>query len=213
MDLAVDRKGSNRLTPCTLDYVSFAAKPQPNRRKIGKTMTAPRRQRKFILAKAGASPPLSRRNLLAALATVGALASMRAGYAATTEQIVVDLRTGLAISGFDPVAYFVDGAAKPGKDVFEQTFAGAVWRFRNEGNQAAFVADPDVYMPRFGGYDPVGIARGVTVAGDPRVWLIAEGRLYLFYTLENRAAFTADAGDLIATAEHQWPALQRTLSP
>ena len=33
---------------------------------------------------------------------------------------------------------------------------GAIWRFRNEGNRAAFAADPEVYMPRFGGYDPVG---------------------------------------------------------
>jgi YHS domain-containing protein len=173
---------------------------------IGKTMTAPRRQRKL-------GPPLSRRNLLAALATLGALASVREAYAATTEQIVVDGRTGLAISGFDPVAYFVDGAAKPGKDVFEQVFAGVTWRFCNEGNQAAFAADPDVYMPRFGGYDPVGIARGVTVAGDPRVWSIIEGRLYLFYSPEDRAAFTADAEDVIATAERQWPAVQRTLSP
>jgi hypothetical protein len=53
----------------------------------------------------------------------------------------------------------------------------------------------------------------VTVAGDPRVWLIVEARLYLFYSLENRAAFAADADDLTATAERQWPALQRTLSP
>jgi YHS domain-containing protein len=173
---------------------------------IGKTMTAPRRQRKV-------RSPLSRRNLLAALATLGALASIRGGYAATTEQIVVDGRTGLAISGFDPVAYFADGAAKPGRDVFEQTFAGVTWRFCNEGNQAAFAADPDIYMPRFGGYDPVGIARGATVAGDPRVWSIVEGRLYLFYSPENRAAFSADAEDVIATAERQWPVVQRTLSP
>jgi hypothetical protein len=198
---------------------------------IGKTMTAPRRQRKFIPAKAGTQIPepvvmgprlrgddgvgrLSRRRLLtAAFAAAATLIGNSGLRAATTEQIVIDMRTGLAISGFDPVAYFVDSAAKPGKDTFEHTFAGVVWRFRNEGNQAAFVADPDVYMPRFGGYDPVAIARGVTVAGDPRVWLIVEGRLYLFYTLEHRAAFAADAEDLIATAERQWPALQRTLSP
>ena len=44
------------------------------------------------------------------------------------------------------------------------------------------MADPDVYMPRFGGYDPVGVARGVAVPGDPRLWLIADERLYLFYS-------------------------------
>jgi hypothetical protein len=167
-------------------------------------MTAPRRQRKL----------LSRRRLVtAAVAAAAGLMWNSRLRAATTEQIVVDRRTGLAISGFDPVAYFVDGAAKLGKDLFEQAFAGAVWRFRNEGNQAAFAADPDVYMPRFGGYDPVGIARGVVVAGDPRLWLIAEARLYLFYSLENRTAFAADAEVITAAATREWPALQRTLSP
>src|SRR5689334_4948039 len=75
--------------------------------------------------------------------------------AATTVHIVVDWHTGLALGGFDPVDYFVDGDAMRGKGGFEHTFAGVVWRFRNEGNRAAFAADPEVYMPRFGGYDPV----------------------------------------------------------
>ena len=77
--------------------------------------------------------------------------------AATGELVVVDRHTGLAISGFDPVAYFID-TPSPGRGEFEATFAGAVWRFRNAGNRAAFVADPEVYMPRFGGYDPVAVA-------------------------------------------------------
>ena len=51
-------------------------------------------------------------------------------------------------------------------------YAGAVWRFSNVGNREAFAARPDVYMPQFGGYDPVGVARGVAVAGNPLVWLI-----------------------------------------
>ena len=73
----------------------------------------------------------------------------------------------------DPLAYFIDGASLRGSDDFEHAYAGAVWRFRNEGNRAAFIADPQVYMPRYGGYDPVGVARGVAVPGDPRLWLVA----------------------------------------
>ena len=102
--------------------------------------------------------------------------------AATTEQLVVDRNSGLAINGFDPVAYFIDGVASLGKGDFEASFAGAVWRFRNEGNRGAFVADPEIYMPRYGGYDPIGVARGVAVAGDPRLWTLAGARLYLFST-------------------------------
>jgi hypothetical protein len=132
--------------------------------------------------------------------------------AATTERVVVDPHSGLAISGFDPVAYFTDAEARPGRDAFEQAFAGAVWRFRNEGNLAAFAADPDVYMPRFGGHDPTGVARGAPVPGNPRFWLIWNDRLYLFYSDEARDAFAHNSADIDATADQAWVALQPKLA-
>jgi len=131
----------------------------------------------------------------------------------TSEQIVIDPNSGLAISGFDPVAYFTDGAALAGKSAFEQVVAGAAWRFRNAGNRAAFVADPDIYMPRFGGHDPVAVARGVAVAGNPLVWLISGERLYLFYTPEARDQFAGNPEATAAAAELQWPAVRRLLVP
>lgn len=194
------------LTRCTHGYVSFAAKPQPNRRIIGKTMTTPRRQRKLRLVGLGTG-------LLAAAAAIGGLAAPAAIRAATTELIVVDRNSGIAIGGFDPVAYFIDGVAMPGKGDFEASFAGAVWRFRNEGNRGAFLADPDTYLPRFGGYDPTGVARGAAVPGDPRLWLVQGRRLYLFYRAEARDLFAGDAEAVIAAADQRWPSVQRTLSP
>ena len=167
---------------------------------IGKTMTAPRRQRKLCLV-----------IRLVALAIVlgSPIPAIRA---ATTEQIVTERHTGLAINGFDPVAYFIDGTAIPGKDAYEHVFAGVAWRFSNEGNRAAFILDPEVYMPRFGGYDPVGVARGVAVAGDPRLWLISRERLYLFYSREARSRFAGDP-EYLTTADRMWPSVQLTLSP
>jgi hypothetical protein len=129
------------------------------------------------------------------------------------ERIVVDLHTGLAIGGFDPVAYFVEAGPVLGKGNFEYALAGAVWRFRNEGNLAAFVDNPEVYMPRFGGYDPVAVARGVGVPGNPRLWLVVENRLYLFYTPEARAAFAENARTIVEAAARNWPTVQTTLSP
>jgi YHS domain-containing protein len=131
----------------------------------------------------------------------------------TTEYVVVDRHTGLAILGFDPVAYFTDGAPRLGKPEFEYPYAGTTWRFANEGNMAAFIADPDIYMPRFGGYDPVDVARGVGVASDPRQWAIVERRLYLFARREARESFLRDTSQVIATSSRMWPAVQRTLSP
>ena len=132
--------------------------------------------------------------IIAALA--GLLFVFAAGFpaprAATTERIVVDRFTGLAISGYDPVAFFIEGKPVLGDPDIELAYGGAIWRFCNPGNRDAFAANPEVYAPRFGGYDPVGVARGVAVAGNPNLWAISGGRLFLFYDSERLAAFAAD---------------------
>jgi hypothetical protein len=133
--------------------------------------------------------------------------------AATTERVVVDRHTGLALYGFDPVAYFTDLEPLAGRPEYELSFAGAVWRFRNEGNRAAFIDRPDVYMPRFGGYDAFAVARGAAVPGNPRYWAIDHQRLYLFETPAARDAFAADPGEVLATAQAKWPELVKALVP
>ncbi len=145
-----------------------------------------------------------------AVAAQGCLAV--ASQAATTERVVVNRYTGLAIDGFDPVAYFVDGRPVIGQEDFEASEAGAVWRFHNEGNRASFVAHPEVYAPMFGGYDPTGVARSVTLAGNPRFWLILGQRLYLFDRAETRDAFAADAPRLLREAVARWPELKQDLA-
>ena len=132
--------------------------------------------------------------------------------AATTERVVIDRHTGLAIYGIDPVAYFTNRKPTAGHENLELRFAGAVWRFENEGNRAAFAADPDVYMPRFGGYDPLGVSRGVATPGKPALWIVSEQRLYLFYTADARAAFLANPAEVIAAAMSRWPAVKSELA-
>ena len=135
-----------------------------------------------------------------------------AARAATTERVVVNRFSGLAISGFDPVAYFTESRAAAGLPDFEAREAGAVWRFRNEGNRASFVAHPEVYGPQFGGYDPVDLGRGVTYAGNPRFWAIAGQRLYLFGREKNRDAFAANPARFLKDATARWPALEQGLA-
>jgi hypothetical protein len=148
--------------------------------------------------------------LFASLGTLGFPGS--AAGAATTERIIVNRYTGLAIEGFDPVAYFVDARPLIGLPDFEASQAGVVWRFRNEGNRASFVAHPDIYGPQFGGYDPIDLARGVTYAGNPRFWLISGQRLYLFGREESRDAFAADPKRFLLDASARWPAIEKTLA-
>ena len=168
-------------------------------------MTAARQQRK--------PPPALKPAVWLAfwLAVCGGTFAPRAILAAPTDRIVINALTGLAISGFDPVAYFVDAKPKIGRPDTELRLDSVVWRFTNEGNRAAFAAHPEVYLPSFGGYDPVALARGVSVPGHPLFWTITAERLYLFYSPEARAAFLAEPGNIIARATRKWPTIERTI--
>jgi hypothetical protein len=178
-------------------------------------MTAQRQERNGSRSGTGFRPGMAFIGLLAGLAWVSLAVLVLSGLpaqAATTERVVVNRYSGLAIEGFDPVAYFVDARPMVGLPEFEAAEAGVVWRFRNEGNRASFVAHPDIYGPRFGGYDPFDLARGVTYAGNPRFWLISGERLYLFGREENRDAFAADPARFLREANMRWPVLEQDLA-
>ncbi|MCK1636039.1 hypothetical protein IVA95_00195 [Bradyrhizobium sp. 157] len=168
------------------------------------TMTAQRQERY------GSRPQMAVFALLASFFVVVSLDF--AARAATTERVVVNRYSGLAIGGFDPVAYFTESMALEGLPDFEAREAGAVWRFRNEGNRSSFVAHPEIYGPQFGGYDPVDLGRGVTYAGNPRFWVIAGQRLYLFGREDNRDAFAAEPARFLKDAVARWPVLERELA-
>jgi hypothetical protein len=148
---------------------------------------------------------------LLALAMCGICAPIAflASLAAAEVPTVVNANTGLAISGFDPVAYFTNGGPKVGRPELELSQGGTVWRFINEGNRAAFAEHPDIYTPSFGGYDPVAVARGTSVPGHPLFWAVVANRLYLFYSEQARRAFGADPGRLIEAATRKWPEVAR----
>jgi len=157
----------------------------------------------------------SRRALAAFFIVLAGICVVWAGFAAhatTTERVVVNRFSGLAIEGFDPVAYFVDRHPIRGLPDFEAAEAGAVWRFHNEGNRASFVAHPEIYGPQFGGYDPVDVARGVTLAGNPHFFAVVGQRLYLFGIETHRDAFAAHPEHFLPEARERWPNLEATLA-
>jgi hypothetical protein len=167
-------------------------------------MTAPRQERK------GWRPGIA---LITSSMGLFILAGLPfAVHAAVTERVVVNRFSGLAIDGFDPVAYFTDGKPELGREEFEASEAGVIWRFHNEGNRACFVAHPEIYGPQFGGYDPVDVARGIAVAGNPYFWLVSGQRLYLFSRQKSRDAFAADAANIARRANLRWPDIRRTLA-
>ncbi len=168
-------------------------------------MTIPRQKRKS----------LPRRGFVACLAAGfgGILLAPARVRAAALSAIVTDERSGLAIYGFDPVGYFTAATAQLGDPEFELRHAGAVWRFRNSGNRSAFAANPEIYMPCYGGHDPISVGRGASAAGHPRLWMIARERLYLFYSEAARTAFVDNTDLAIEAADRHWPEVLRTLVP
>jgi len=128
-----------------------------------------------------------------------------------TELVVADPQAGIALYGFDPVSYFLAGRAEMGSQDIQLKFTGVTWQFRNEANREAFRAQPDVYVPRFGGYDPVALTRGAPVPGHPALFVIHDGRLYLFQKAENREAFIIAPQTTIEAARSFWPNARRSL--
>jgi hypothetical protein len=166
-------------------------------------MALQRRPRKFRI---GFNP-----GFLAVLALLCTFAPAPLG-AAVTERVVNDKNTGLAIYGYDPVAYFTDSRPVAGKSDYELSLGDVVWRFRSSGNRAAFSEHPEIYQPRYGGYDPVSIARGVAVPGNPLLWLVVGERLYLFYTEAARNEFAASPDSAISAADGRWQEVRQELS-
>jgi hypothetical protein len=153
----------------------------------------------------------ARAGLAGALAVMLAAVPPRAEAAVTNELVVADQHAGVALFGFDPVSYFLDGAARTGSESYELAFRGLTWRFRSEANRAAFRERPDAYVPGFGGYDPIALVRGAPVAGHPTLFVVHEGQLFLFYQPENRTRFLAEPTAAIEAARSAWPLVRRSL--
>jgi YHS domain-containing protein len=127
------------------------------------------------------------------------------------ETMMVSRVSGLALAGYDPVAYHVSGAAVPGLAEFETAWRGAAWRFSSEANLAAFKADPDSFLPLFEGLDPVGVARKRIVEADPYLFVIHRGRLVLFHSDQTRTRFIDDPR-LASAASQNWSEISRQIS-
>ena len=106
----------------------------------------------------------------------------------------------------------MNSAPAQGRAEFEFRYHEVIWRFRNPGNQAAFIANPASYEPQFGGYDPVAIGRGAPTPGNPSIWVIVGRKLYLFYSLESHDKFTDDAGRLLVRADARWGDVTKALA-
>lgn len=114
---------------------------------------------------------------------------------------------GVAIRGYDTTAYFAKGAATPGSDLHKVGWLGANWYFIGAEQAAAFVENPTAFAPQFGGFCTRAMSFGKTVHGDPEVWRIHQGKLYLFARPVGGEYFDKDPDTMIAKAQENWDKL------
>lgn len=122
-----------------------------------------------------------------------------------------DTMTGFAIAGYDPVAYHTRKKAVSGDVDIQLNWGGVAWRFENTGNRDAFARHPHVYVPQFAGYDAEALSRGLTVVGNPEVFVLTGARVFLFRDRESMNIWRDDAARLTALAAANWKTLARDL--
>lgn len=150
--------------------------------------------------------------LAAALAAV-ALASPAAARndLNTTHGVMVE-GGPLALRGFDPVAYFTQKRAVQGDFQHAVLHDGAVYQFASAANKRAFEADPAKYVPAYGGFCAYGVSVGKKFDGDPRVWKVVDGRLYLNLNSDIQKTWEKDVPGNITKANSNWRRI-RTKAP
>ncbi|WP_039018742.1 YHS domain-containing (seleno)protein [Halocynthiibacter namhaensis] len=112
--------------------------------------------------------------------------------------------TGLALQGYDPVAYFTDGEPTKGDWDISSEYNGATYRFASEAHKATFDADPEAYAPAYGGYCAFGTAMGFKFDGDPTLWKIVDDTLYLNLSPAVQERWSEDIPGFIENADTNW---------
>lgn len=139
-------------------------------------------------------------------AAIFAAAILFAGCATTPQQHELSINTqdGLALRGFDAVAYFAVDSAVKGDSKYEYAWNGAKWLFANEENLAKFKANPAAYAPQFGGYCSYAVSEGYTANGDPAAWKIVDGKLYLNYSPKVKSMWEQNMNERIGKGDQNW---------
>lgn len=118
-------------------------------------------------------------------------------------------RDGHALSGFDAVAYHVEGVAREGDASISAEHNGVVWLFSSAENRDLFLEDPERYAPAYDGHCAFAMANGRKVRADPEVWRIVDGRLYVNYSDRVQRRWEEDIPGYIAEAEAEYAEIEQ----
>ena len=119
---------------------------------------------------------------------------------------VSDVNTlrGIALHGFDPVAYFNQNKAVKGDAQLTAVYHGVTYEFASKEDQAAFQASPEKYVPQYGGFCAFATSVGVKADIDPHEFAIHDGKLYVNNSDRAQKLFVEDIKGNIEKADHNW---------
>ncbi len=140
------------------------------------------------------------------LSLFGLLANATSSLAADKRLLNLD-KDGLAIQGYDPVAFFTVKSPVKGKPEFVSQHEGARYQFHSAKNKGLFDADPAKYLPQFGGYCAYGVSRNALAPIQIEAWQVVDGRLLMQKNPGIRDDFNEDAKGNLVKADANWPKL------
>lgn len=121
--------------------------------------------------------------------------------------VKINNKDGVAIKGYDPVAYFTLQKAVKGSDTLTFDWSGSTWKFSSRAHLDSFRLNPEKYAPQYGGYCAYGCSENHLAPTDPEAWTIIDEKLYLNYSLKTRVVWLKDTPNRIKNADQFWPAL------
>lgn len=114
-------------------------------------------------------------------------------------------KNGIAIRGYDPVAFFTQNQPVKGRPEFESKYNGARYLFASAEDKAMFDANPAKYEPQFGGFCAYGASQGHTAPIKIEAWQVVNGRLLMQYDLGVKKDFNKDQQGNLQKADRNWP--------
>lgn len=112
--------------------------------------------------------------------------------------------TGIAIRGYDTVAYFTLGKPVKGDEKYSVEWNDASWHFSNQEHADLFQAKPESYAPQYGGYCAYGVSQNYLVKIEANQWRIVDGKLYLNYDKSVQKTWLEDVPGYINTADSKF---------
>src|SRR5260370_9156325 len=160
----------------------------------------------FLPAATPAAPSLSRVTRFRQIFAICLLSLLVAGAASARSPIAaVNTEHGLAIKGYDPVAYFTIGKPTPGSSSFSASYKGAVYRFASAEDRDRFIAEPEKFVPQYGGYCAYAMSLNLIPDIYPDEWAIVNNKLYLNNSFFAQTLWALDKSGNIVKAARNWP--------